>query len=396
MEKCELEYRDAKSNKFWRIELEGNAHTVTYGRIGATGSSKTQSFDSAEAARKSYDNLIGQKRAKGYVNAVAGGSAAGGDDGKIPFEAFPCTTGGNHEHAQNFMGLRVVAYKPGKKVDPNKNALYFGTEYGAGDIDEILGEFLASDAAPLTRALVIGPWAEEMYDNTSAGMVERLVTNKNRLPNLVGLFLGDIILEEFEISWIHQSDVGPLLKAFPKLQLLRVRGGQTLEINHAHHDGLRALAIEAGGLGSDVLKSILSGNLPNLEYLELWLGTEEYGGTCTVEDLQPLLKGTKFPKLRYLGLRNCQFADDVASVVVNAPVVQRIEVLDMSLGTLSDAGGQALLSLPTGGSLKRLDLHYNFLSRGMAEKLKALPLAVDVSDTQDEDDGEFRFVAVSE
>ncbi|HYG33205.1 MAG TPA: WGR domain-containing protein, partial [Clostridia bacterium] len=32
--KRELVYMDAKSSKFWNIELKGNSYTVTYGRIG--------------------------------------------------------------------------------------------------------------------------------------------------------------------------------------------------------------------------------------------------------------------------------------------------------------------------------------------------------------------------
>ena len=36
-----LEYRDGSSNKFWRIELAGTSHTVTFGRIGTTGQTKT-------------------------------------------------------------------------------------------------------------------------------------------------------------------------------------------------------------------------------------------------------------------------------------------------------------------------------------------------------------------
>ena len=37
MNKTELVYMDAKSSKFWNIELNGDSHTVTYGRIGTDG-----------------------------------------------------------------------------------------------------------------------------------------------------------------------------------------------------------------------------------------------------------------------------------------------------------------------------------------------------------------------
>jgi hypothetical protein len=74
-------------------------------------------------------------------------------------------------------------------------------------------------------------------------------------------------------------------------------------------------------------------------------------------------------------------------------------VLDLSLGTLSDAGAAALLSNPAIARLKKLDLHHHYCAPKMVAKLKALPIEVDVSDPQEPDvwDGEeHRFVAVGE
>ena len=189
--------------------------------------------------------------------------------------------------------------------------------------------------------------------------------------------------------------LAPLLEAFPKLQILRARGGEGLVLSELKHGALRALALETGGMNASVVRSVLNGHLPELEYLELWLGTEEYGGTCTVEDLQPLFKGKKFPKLRYLGLRNCDFVDDIATVIVNSPLVQRLDTLDLSLGTLSDVGGQALVKLPANSSLKRLDLRHHFMTKQVTKELKKLSFAVDVSDAQDSED-DWRFVAIGE
>jgi hypothetical protein len=51
------------------------------------------------------------------------------------------------------------------------------------------------------------------------------------LTNLRAIFLGDITYEENEISWIEQSDVSPLLRAYPALEVSRVRGGNSLEFS---------------------------------------------------------------------------------------------------------------------------------------------------------------------
>ena len=43
-----LEYRDEQSEKFWQINIEGCSHTVTFGRIGTKGQSKTKTFASKD------------------------------------------------------------------------------------------------------------------------------------------------------------------------------------------------------------------------------------------------------------------------------------------------------------------------------------------------------------
>src|SRR3954466_12031419 len=66
-----LTFSEGSSHKFWKIELDGSSHTVTYGRIGTAGQSQTKEFPSDDAARKSFDQLIAEKTRKGYVDASA-------------------------------------------------------------------------------------------------------------------------------------------------------------------------------------------------------------------------------------------------------------------------------------------------------------------------------------
>ncbi|MGE0434471.1 MAG: WGR domain-containing protein, partial [Planctomycetota bacterium] len=72
----EFEFNDAKSSKFWRIALDGTSHTVTFGKIGTNGQSKTKDFSSEAAAKKDAEKLIAEKTSKGYVEK--GGSAGNG------------------------------------------------------------------------------------------------------------------------------------------------------------------------------------------------------------------------------------------------------------------------------------------------------------------------------
>jgi len=67
---------DAKSSKFWNIELAGNSYSVKYGRIGTDGQSLSKSFADEAAARKEMDKLIEEKLGKGYVDAAGSGATA--------------------------------------------------------------------------------------------------------------------------------------------------------------------------------------------------------------------------------------------------------------------------------------------------------------------------------
>ncbi|AYF76699.1 leucine-rich repeat domain-containing protein [Nocardia yunnanensis] len=276
-----------------------------------------------------------------------------------------------------------------------------------GDSDETWAQafarFLAEVDTTKVRALLIGLWGEA-YDHPSDEVIGALVAAKDRFPALRAVFLGEITYEEAEISWIQQSDVTPLLTNFPALEEFRVRGGAHLQFPAIEHANLRTLVVETGGLGGEVVRGIAASTLPVLEHLELWLGVSEYGGSTTVADLAPLLSGERLPKLVYLGLRNSEIQDEVAAAVATAPVVARLSVLDLSMGTLGDAGATALLQGQPLTHLRRLDLHHHFISESVQERLrKSLEpegVTVDLSEAETEeasaDPGDRRYTAVAE
>ncbi|MGV3771789.1 MAG: STM4015 family protein [Verrucomicrobiales bacterium] len=402
--KKDLVFMDAKSSKFWRIELAGPSFTVVYGRTGTDGQSQTKTFPTEEAARKEAEKLVKEKLGKGYVefdsSSDAGAENNAGSNALIPLVAFSSIHRREEfgENAGTFIGKRVVDFQPDKS--PKGDVIYrFRSDWENDELIPNLQEFLESDAASVATGLVIGSWQGDDTESSPQQAIDLLISSKDRLPNLRALYIGDITSEETEMSWIHQADLSPLFPAFPQLQLLRSRGGDGLELKNPSHHQLRGLAIETGGLNVEVIRAICTSDFPNLEYLELWLGTEEYGANHTVADLQPILSGRLFPKLKYLGLRNSQQVDDIAAVVVNSPIIHQIETLDLSLGVLTDEGGRALLKLPKSETLKRLNLHYNYLTQEVIRELKALPLIVDASKPSNmdaDDDGEWRFVAVGE
>ena len=62
-----FEFTGGTSNKFWEISSSGSEVTVRFGRIGASGQTKTKSFPSAESASAYTDKLVAEKTGKGYV-----------------------------------------------------------------------------------------------------------------------------------------------------------------------------------------------------------------------------------------------------------------------------------------------------------------------------------------
>jgi hypothetical protein len=257
-----------------------------------------------------------------------------------------------------------------------------------------LEELAGQDGAEKLQALVLGAWGDG--SESSAEVIQALVKNKNNFAALKAMFLGDITYEENEMSWIQQSDAAPLLRAFPGLEVLRVRGGTGLKFSKSRHDALKQLIVETGGLPRAVIREICRCEFSGLEHLELWLGIENYGWDGGVEDLQPLLAAEFFPKLQYLGLRNSEIADDIAAVVVNAPILQQLEVLDLSNGTLSDVGAQALLTLSRDIPLKELNLSHHYMTPAMVKQLKKELRCKVVADNPQDPDEEWRAVMVSE
>lgn len=312
-----------------------------------------------------------------------------------------------YENLSEFAGKPVFDWLPDAATfDPS--AVHYRLRVDYDDMEnsrlwvDRLAAYLKQPNVEQTTGLVVGVWGTEWAGgkaNTADDMIAALVAAREKLPTLRALFVGDIISEENEISWIEQGDIAPLLAAYPQLETLVVRGGNHLRLGKVQHSKLKHFTIQSGGLRRDIVQDAIMADFPELEHLEMWLGDDNYGADSTPEDLAPLLSGECFPKLTYLGLRDSDIADDVAGVLANAPLLKRLQVLDLSLGNLSDVGAAALVKSPLVLHLKKLDIHHHFCSDAMVEQLQKLPIEVDTSDRQQEHEwnGErWRFIAVSE
>ena len=63
---ADLEYRDERSSKFWRIEVDGALVTTRYGRIGNAGSATNKRHGDHQSAVKSAERQVNKKLKQGY------------------------------------------------------------------------------------------------------------------------------------------------------------------------------------------------------------------------------------------------------------------------------------------------------------------------------------------
>jgi hypothetical protein len=302
-----------------------------------------------------------------------------------------------NDHLKEWFGQKVEEYKPGAGYGLSIPRFGFSYDNEDGSPSEDLKAYLADPRTATIKALVFGMPGDS--GDSFSEILDILVEHAARLPALRGIFLGDIVQEENEMSWIEQGDIGRILAAFPKLEELRVRGQSSLELSPCTNEGLKRLTIETGGMPTAVLHNLARCSFPNLEHLELWLGDDGYGWEGDVDDVLPAIEPALFPKLKSLGIRNSMIADEVADAVANAPILAQLDELDLSLGTMTDKGAEALIASEKIRGLKSLNLHRNYLTTATIPRLQALGPKVDVGaqEKPDDWDGEpHYYVAVGE
>lgn len=286
---------------------------------------------------------------------------------------------GVYSHIEFLGGKPVVFYESGRELDPAKNSYRIAWSYEdeGAEFDDLFSEFLELDGAENVTGLITGAYCEEMFEEDMSGVLETVLSAAGQLSAVTDLFFGDIIGEENEISWIVNTDISPLWAAFPRLRTFGTRGGQSLSLGKLVHDQLQSFKVETGGLAKEVVQQIAAATLPELEHLEIWTGSTEYGSTSSIEDIAPLLKNSTFPKLKYMGIRNCDYAGDVVKAAIDSPVVAQLETFDLSMGTLSDDDIDVLLSNASKfAGLKLLNLDDNMMTADAAKKLAELPCEV--------------------
>lgn len=254
-------------------------------------------------------------------------------------------------------------------------------EYEEGEgAEELLERILKDPDLPELKKLVIGNWGDAWEDSCQE-IIDGIVKNADRFSNIESIFIGDMDYEDCEVSWIIQGDYSKLWGAMPQLKELTVKGSNDLEFGNIDHQNLESLTVICGGLPVSVIESIQKAKLPKLKKLMLYIGVDDYGFDGDVDTIKDLLAKSDFPELTYLGITDSEIQDEVVEAVLDCKYMGQISTLDLSMGSLTDKGGKLLLEkIPTWKNIKKLDLHYHYMSDEMEQKLEALPIEVDVSE----------------
>lgn len=277
------------------------------------------------------------------------------------------------------MEVNFIMKDPVKKVYEYD---YEDYEDGGKSAESMIAEILEDPGFADLTELVIGDWGNAWEENCQA-IIDGIIGNADRFSKIERLFIGDMDYESCEVSWIMQGDYSGLWAALPNLKALSIKGSTDLVLGEIRHENLEELTIICGGLPEEVLLSIQEAHLPNLKKLLLYLGVEDYGFEGDAERIRTFLEKSNFPKLEYLGLTDSEIQDELAEVVLQSKYIDQIRTLDLSMGSLTDQGGELLLNgLPRHPNIEALDVHYHYMSDEMVRKLEELNrqnIAVDAS-----------------
>ncbi|BAY24143.1 pentapeptide repeat protein [Calothrix sp. NIES-2100] len=206
--------------------------------------------------------------------------------------------------------------------------------------------------------------------------VDTLFEERHQLTNLKALYIGDS-WEYYQKSYIGLGDISLILKAYPNLEVLYLHGGcNELECEKLQHNNLKSLIINGTNISDVAIYRLCSLDLPALEYFQLWMGRiYEHSSDHTIDSLKPILFSESFPNLSYLGLHS-DYADAIAdaiaqsSFMAESPLLATLEVLDLSMGNLTDTGLNALIESQAIINLHTLNIANNYVSEEFIQEIK--------------------------
>jgi len=263
------------------------------------------------------------------------------------------------------------------------------------ELAQVLGALLALPSARFLRGLALG--CPSVHEQGVLQAIHEALEHAGVRPTLRELSF-ETDEEEEMLSWTHAGPLRHLAMLYPRLRSLRVHAGGFELSDGAEFAQLRELILQNCSLSADNLAGLQATRWPSLERLELWAGGRSYGVTLTADDVLAALRPELFPKLVHLGLANLEFTDELCRRLPESALMAQLTSLDLSMGTMTDAGAEALLAhAPRLQHLERLSVRSNYLSSEAIASLASLNVHVEADDQREAEDGsEYRYAAVGE
>jgi len=138
----------------------------------------------------------------------------------------------------------------------------------------------------------------------------------------------------------------PLLQSTPRLQALQLRG-QCPHLGSLAHQGLTHLEIATHHMSIAVLTALIESKLPSLHTLVLHLNPPPGDSTEYQQSVIQLISNLNAPKLRRLAIHQTPFSNLICQQLQYCELLEQLEVLDLTGGSLTDDGARAILAQPS-------------------------------------------------
>jgi len=228
----------------------------------------------------------------------------------------------------------------------------WGFMHRAAATSSTVRTLLAAPAAQFLRSLTIEP-----------GDVEAVAESAPRL--LGSLTVGPLDERAETLRTLKLGDVGALW-TLPLLRSLTLQGARfsiSRELPRLRH-------LRLGLVNEGVLTTVAAMRWPEVESLELRLDWPVQP-TKQLQQLKRFFEATWLPKLRSLTVSHCTASNEVVGVLAKSRVAEALTTLDLSLGTLTEAGLRTVVAAFP--SLTALVVDRNHLA-ATARAPRALPL----------------------
>ena len=456
-----FEFVEGKSSKFWEVLVEGSTLTTRYGKIGTKGQSKDKGLVSAAAAKKSGDSLVAEKIKKGYreIGAVGSSSASNAkleaaiEKNTEDLDGYAVLSDWLQEHGDprgELIALQLNNKDKAAKKFIEKHAEHFFGELlehrkvhdeGYNNASSSLRDKQEEKAWQKTQRqaflwrlgyfdrvrLSHDAYSDEAFDGETVDILAAAIAhpsgrfirefafqsngdpNDDNLQSLIDLLakkapkttqkitFGDNI---DQVSWHHTGNLAKLWKGVPGLRVLEIESGH-FDVGKMVAPALERAVFITGGLSKSCGRNIAKATMPKIKHLEIYYGDTNYGGSCSLKEVKPLLDRTDLKQLEFLGLKNSMFANEIAQQLRSAKVLKTVKTLDLSCGTMTDEGAAQLVKAKKSlAHLECLDLSSNFLTKdgilavqGLAKKV--ITSSQNEPDDWDEDELHY-FVSVAE